>query len=102
MIRPVFERSYLTGKQRRDNSKKEVSIFYEPNEAIINIIEDTISSVNVFNMYGAEVSNKQFSLGFNSKSKNQTIDLSKLEAGIYILYLYKNDIPTIKKVFIKP
>ena len=73
----------------------DIKIFPQPAKNVVNISSvNSISSVSVLDITGKSISNTSF-----SKNKNNvTIDISILDAGVYLVSVVLNDIVITKKI----
>ncbi|MCB0478551.1 MAG: T9SS type A sorting domain-containing protein [Crocinitomicaceae bacterium] len=70
-----------------------------PANALIKIsAKNSIKQVEIVSLTGATVFNKEF---FEANSSNQTVDVSKLENGIYILNIQTDNVLASKRIVIQ-
>lgn len=103
MMRPIFERGVKTSKDRKANPPvNDILLYPNPSQGLLTAENDTIDQLKVFSLIGNEIQDDQYSLSSKDKYNRQTINLTKLESGFYILFLYHSNTVTSKKVFIQP
>lgn len=102
MMRPVFEKGVKTSTHRKANpSGANFNVYPNPSNGIIYIDNDTIANLKIYSLVGNEIPAETYKL--TNVNNIQTLDISNLETGFYILYLYnKNNFVSTKKVFIQP
>ncbi len=99
MIRPIFKRGVKTGTQRIDNEQKsELSIYPIPNNTgIFNILNDTLTGIEVFDGIGQPLDNTQYHL-INSTS----FYVNPAKPGIYFVNCISQNGVIRKKIVIQP
>lgn len=101
MMRPVFEHK-PTNTLRTISNTNAVNVYPNPSQGLFTIDNDTISQIKVFSVLGKEIPAENYQLYYNEINHKQMVDMTTLETGFYILYLYHDQMLTTKKIFIQP
>jgi hypothetical protein len=101
MMRPVFEHK-PTNTLRTISNTNAVNVYPNPSQGLFTIDNDTISQIKVFSVLGKEIPAENYQMYYNEINHKQMVDMTTLETGFYILYLYHDQMLTTKKIFIQP
>jgi hypothetical protein len=101
MMRPVFEH-ISTNKLRLISNSNTINVYPNPSRGIFTIDNDTITQLKVFSLLGKEIPKEDYQFYYDDLNNKQIVDMTTLETGFYILYIYHDQMLTTKKIFIQP
>jgi hypothetical protein len=100
-MRPVFEH-ISTNKLRLISNSNTINVYPNPSRGIFSIDNDTITQLKVFSLLGKEIPKEDYQFYYDDLNNKQIVDMTTLETGFYILYIYHDQMLTTKKIFIQP